>query len=127
MLDLRVPANRFDRQASEALRDYLGDVSPDNLLLVRTGRLQSRQRSSAWYKAIDGAGLVVPVWPVDHRELPGWLARRAKTVGLDLSRDAVAWLADRVEGNLLAAAQEIDKLEMTGLDQPIDARSLERP
>lgn len=125
VFDLRVPANRFDRQASEALREYLEDVSPDNLLLVRTGRLHSRQRSSAWYKAIDAAGAVVPVWPVDHRELPAWLARRAQAAGLDMTRDAVAWLAGRVEGNLLAAAQEIDKLKMAGLDAPIDARSVE--
>ena len=124
LLDLRVPANKFDKQASEALREYVGDISPDNLLLVRTGRLQSRQRSSAWYKAIDSAGAVVPVWPIDQRELPGWLARRARDAGLDLTREALAWLADRVEGNLLAAAQEIDKLKLADLQQPIDAESL---
>ena len=124
LLDLRVPANKFDKQASEALREYLGDISPDNVLLVRTARLQSRQRSSAWYKAIDSAGVVVPVWPIDQRELPGWLARRARDAGLDLTREALAWLADRVEGNLLAAAQEIDKLKLADLEQPIDAASL---
>ena len=124
LLDLRVPANRFDKQASGTLREYLGDIQPDNVLLVRTARLQSRQRSSAWYKAIDSAGVVVPVWPIDQRELPGWLARRARAAGLDLTREALAWLADRVEGNLLAAAQEIDKLKLADLKQPIDAESL---
>ena len=124
LIDLRVPANKFDRQASETLREYLGKVNPDNVLLIRTGRLQSRQRSGAWYKAIDAAGVVVPVWPIDHRELPGWLARRARAAGLDLTREALAWLADRVEGNLLAAAQEIDKLKLLDLRQPVDAESL---
>ena len=123
-LDLRVPANKFDKQASETLREYLADASPDNLLLVRTGRLHSRQRSSAWYKAIDAAGAVVAVWPIDHRELPGWLARRARAADLDLTREAIAWLADRVEGNLLAAAQEIDKLKLADLAQPVDAQTL---
>ncbi len=124
VLDLRVPANRFDKQASATLREYLDNISPDNLLLVRTGRLQSRQRSGAWYKAIDAAGAVVTVWPIGQRELPGWLARRARAMGLELTRDALAWLADRVEGNLLAAAQEIDKLKLLDLPQPIDAESL---
>ena len=124
ILDLRVPAGKFDKQASQALRQYFADASPDNLLLIRTVRLQSRQRGSAWYKAIDAAGVVVPVWPVGHRELPGWLNRRASAAGLELSGDAVSWLADRVEGNLLAAAQEIDKLKLAGVKQPIDAETL---
>ena len=124
LLDLRVPAGKFDKQASATLREYLGRPDPDNLLLVRTGRLQSRQRSSAWYKAIDATGAVIPVWPIGHRELPVWLARRARAAGLDLTRDAIAWLAGRVEGNLLAAAQEIEKLKLADLPQPIDADSL---
>ena len=124
VLDLRVPGGKFDKQASETLREYFRDVNPDNLLLIRTGRLQSRQRSTAWYKAIDAAGAVVPIWPIGQRELPGWLNRRAGAAGLTLSSTAVAWLADRVEGNLLAAAQEIDKLKLADLKQPVDAETL---
>ncbi len=124
VLDLRLPANRFDKQASAALREYLASASADNLLLIRTGRLQSRQRSSAWFKAVDAAGAVVLIWPVGHRELPGWLARRARAAGLDLTPEARAWLAERVEGNLLAAAQEIDKLKLADLEQPIGVESL---
>ena len=124
VLDLRVPANKFDKQASATLREYLASASPDNLLLIRTGRLQSRQRSSAWFKALDAAGAVVLVWPIGHRELPGWLARRSRAAELDLTREALVWLAERVEGNLLAAAQEIDKLKLADLEQPIDAKSL---
>ena len=124
VLDVRVPANKFDRQASETLRSYVGDNRPENLLLLRTGRLHARQRSSAWFKAVDAAGATVLVWPIGHRELPGWLTRRARAAGLRLTAQGAAWLADRVEGNLLAAAQEIDKLKLAGLEQPIDAESL---
>ncbi len=124
ILDLRVPPGKFDKQASETLRGYLRDRNPDNLLLIRTGRLQARQRAGAWYKAIDAAGAVVPIWPIGHGELPGWLRRRARIVGVSLTSEAVAWLADRVEGNLLAAAQEIDKLKLADLRQPIDAETL---
>lgn len=124
VLDLRVPANKFDKQASAVLREYLADANGDNLLLIRTARLQSRQRSSAWFKALDKAGVTVLVWPIGQRELPGWLAHRARSAGLQLTRDAVDWLADRVEGNLLAAAQEIEKLKLAGLEQPVDAQAL---
>ncbi len=124
ILDVRVPAGKFDNQASEALRRYFGEPNADNLLLIRTGRLQARQRTTAWYKAIDAAAAVVPIWPIGHRELPGWLQRRARASGLSLTADAVSWLAERVEGNLLAAAQEIDKLQLADLQQPIDAETL---
>lgn len=124
VLDVRVPADKFDRQASDALREYLASPSPDNLLLLRSGRLDARRRAGAWFKALDQKGVVVLVWPLGRRELPGWLARRAKAAGLELDRQALAHLADRVEGNLLAAAQEIEKLALAGLPQPIDAQRL---
>lgn len=124
VLDVRVPADKLDRQASEALQEYLASPSSDNLLLLRTGRLEGRQRSSAWFKALDRAGAVVLIWPMSRRELPGWLARRARTAALELDREALAHLADRVEGNLLAAAQEIEKLALADLPQPINAQRL---
>ena len=124
VLDVRVPANKLDRQASEALREYLASPSPDNLLLLRTGRLEARQRSSVWFKALDRVGAVVLIWPISRRDLPGWLARRARTAKLELDSEALAHLADLVEGNLLAAVQEIEKLALAGLPQPIDAQRL---
>jgi len=124
IIDLRVPPRGFDRKASDALRRYLADPFDDVLLLIRTGRLEARQRSAAWFKAIDAAGVVLLVWPLAARELPGWLTRRGRAHGIELTRDAVALLADRVEGNLLAAAQEIEKLKLAGVKSPVDADTL---
>ena len=124
VLDLRIPPRGFDRKASDALRRYLASPFDDVLLLIRTGRLQARQRSAAWFKAIDAAGAVLLVWPLAARELPGWLGSRCRAANIELTRDAIALLADRVEGNLLAAAQEIEKLKLAGVQSPVDAETL---
>lgn len=124
IIDLRPPANKFDRKASEALRAYAAKPPKDVLLLIRTGRLDGRQRSSAWFKTIDKAGAAVLVWPVGVRELPQWLAARLRSAGLQLDREAFAYLRERVEGNLLAAVQEIGKIKLLDLPQPIDAAAV---
>ena len=87
ILDVRIPAKKFDREASSELREWVTDKSsgaepePDQILLLRSGRLDGRQRQSAWFKAIDKAGVITQVWPVSQAELPGWLQQRARTKG----------------------------------------------
>ncbi len=124
IVDVRVPGAKFDKEASEVLRRYLGQPAEDTLLLIRTSRLESKQRNAAWYKAIDAAGVVVPVWGVELRDLPRWLEQRLRQAGVTLQRDALALLAERVEGNLLAAVQEIEKLKIAGLPSPVTAEAL---
>lgn len=63
-------------------------------------------------KTFDKHGVIVDVWPIERRELPAWIAARAKRAGLALSPRAADVLADRVEGNLLAADQEVRKLAL---------------
>jgi DNA polymerase-3 subunit delta len=125
ILDLRVPPKRFDREASDVLRAYLENPPDDVLILLRTERLDPGQRRSAWFKAIDATGVVVLVWPLGPQELPRWLSQRCRRAGIELSRDALARLQARVEGNLLAAVQEIDKLVLAGLPQPVSAQALD--
>jgi DNA polymerase-3 subunit delta len=124
VVDVRVPGGKLDREASEAVRRYAGHPSADTLLMVRMRRLEKGQSTSAWYTAMDKLGVVVPVWPVDVRELPRWLSARLKQAGLSLDKDALALLAERVEGNLLAAVQEIEKLKLAGLDAPVTVEAL---
>ena len=134
VLDIRIPARGLDRPGSDALRGYLKAPLVDTLMVCRAIGLEWRQRSSAWFKAIEKAGAVVPIWPVSARDLPRWLDGRCKRHGLALSRDALDVLAERVEGNLLAAQQEIEKLKLLrasseesataqaiGVEQVIDA------
>jgi DNA polymerase-3 subunit delta len=83
------------------------------LLFIVTGpKLDGNTAKSKWVKAIEKNGISLPIWPIGLRELPGWIANRMRKAGLQPDRDAVAMIADRVEGNLLAASQEIEKLRL---------------
>jgi DNA polymerase-3 subunit delta len=124
IIDVRVTGARLDKDASEVLRRYAAHPAQDTVLLIRAGRLEGKQRSSAWFKALDAAGVIVQVWPLDLRELPRWLTARLKSAGLNLTPEALALLSERVEGNLLAAVQEIEKLKLAGLPSPMDHESL---
>lgn len=124
IIDVRVPGGKFGRDASEALRRYAGHPAEDTVLLIRTGRLDKDQRKSAWFRALDGLGVVVLIWGMELRELPGWLSARLKRAGLQLEQDALLLLAERVEGNLLAAVQEIEKLKLAKLDSPVTVEAL---
>ena len=124
LLVVRVPAKRFDKDAAEMLLAYVDKPSPDTLLLLRTEGLDKKQRSAAWFKRIDTVGATLLVWPIDAKKLPAWIAQRSRRVGLELSRDALAHLASNVEGNLLAAVQEIEKLALAGLPQPVTLAAL---
>ena len=120
LLDVRIPARGLDQAGSAALRRYLESPLPDTLLLCRAIGLEWRQRTRAWYKAMDKAGVVIPIWPISSRELPRWLDDRCRAAGLRLDRDAIDALAERIEGNLLAAKQEIEKLKLLGSTGPLD-------
>ena len=112
IIELRLPTPRPGDLGARTLRDLVERRDPDRLLLIATTKLDAAATRSAWIKCIEKHGVVVQVWPIDRPELPGWIRRRAATSGLDLTMPAAELLADRVEGNLLAADQEIQKLVM---------------
>jgi DNA polymerase-3 subunit delta len=82
------------------------------LLLVSLPRLDRTSQSSAWFGALSSAGVVVDVWPVERARLPAWIAERLARQRQRAPREALEFLADRVEGNLLAAHQEVQKLAL---------------
>ncbi|HKK22826.1 MAG TPA: DNA polymerase III subunit delta, partial [Pseudohaliea sp.] len=116
LVELRLPGGKPGTEGSKALCEYLERADPGDRLLIIAGKLDKSATGSKWYKAIDRAGGTVQVWPVRPRELPGWLERRIRDAGMRIDRDALALLAERVEGNLLAALQEIEKLKLLGTD-----------
>ncbi len=125
LLDLRLTPKQFNRAASDALRAYLEAPAEDVLLLVRTERLDSKQRNTAWFKAFQKSAGVVQVWPVGVAEMPRWLARRCERAGIILDQDALMFFSERMEGNLLAAVQEIEKLKLLDLAQPVSLGTLQ--
>ena len=110
LIDLRLDRARPERAGAEALIHYAERPNPDCVLLLSAGALDWREQRARWYRALDAIGAVVQTWPVALRQLPRWIAERGRRRGLAIAEDASAALADRVEGNLLAAAQEVDKL-----------------
>ncbi len=110
LLELRLPGAKPGDVGSKALVAYTESFSPDNVLLISCGKLDKRQQSSKWFKALEQAGAVMQLWPIEPRQLPGWIGQRMSARGLNATPEAAALLAERVEGNLLAAAQEVEKL-----------------
>ncbi len=124
LIDLRLPSGKPGREGGKALADYCAAPPPDTLLLLTLPRLDRQQQSAKWFKAIEKLGAVVQIWPIGPRELPRWIEQRLRSAGLQPTREAVQLLADRVEGNLLAARQEIDKLLLLHGPGPLDADAL---
>jgi len=124
LIDLRLPTGKPGRDGSAAIVAYCDSPPPDTVLLITTNDW-SKAHEGAWVKAIEEIGVFVPVWPLRREELPAWIGARMASRGVAASPDAIAWLADRVEGNLLAAAQEIDKLALLDEKRPLDVATLE--
>ncbi len=99
-------------EGGKAIRAYAEAPSPDALLVLHAGRLDASQQKSAWFQAVERAGAVVHAPALEASRLPGWIRERAAAKGLALTPEAVELLAARVEGNLLAASWEIEKLAL---------------
>lgn len=125
IVELRLPTGKPGKAGAVAIVDFLGNLDDDLLLLVSAPKLDRSGTASKWVKAIDTAGGVVQIWPVGARDLPGWVAARMKRAGLIPDCDAVRLVADRVEGNLLAAQQEIEKLRLLVGEGPVTASDVD--
>lgn len=124
LLELRLPSAKPGDAGSRALVEYCQNPAPDTVLMILTGKWESASTRSKWFKAIDSAGVIIQVWPLEPAALPRWIEARMKQRGLTPTRDAVTLLADKVEGNLLACAQEIEKLLLLHGPGRVDAEVL---
>ncbi len=117
LIELRIPTGKPGKDGSEALQRYCQGLSDDILTLVHLPRLDRQQQQSAWFTALDSAGVSLRIDPIERRALPTWLAQRLALQGQrvaegEAGQQALAFFADRVEGNLLAAHQELQKLAL---------------
>lgn len=120
LVELRLPSGRPGDAGSRALSSYAADPAPDTLLLVICGHLDRDARNSKWFRALEQAGASVQVRSVPASALPRWIGSRLRRRGLEASVEALELLAARTEGNLLAAAQEIDKLALLADGERVD-------
>jgi DNA polymerase-3 subunit delta len=117
LIEIRIPGGKPGKEGSDALQRYCETLPDDVLTLVQLPRLDGSQLKSAWFNALDRAGVTLRVEPVERRALPGWIAQRLQAQGQRVADGApgqqtLAFFADRVEGNLLAAHQELQKLAL---------------
>ncbi len=125
ILEVRMPTPRPGKEGSATLAALAADPGPDNLLMVVTSRPEKDTWSSAWFKAFEKHGVVVQAQPVEIGRLPQWIAARAGRLGLRFEPGAAELLAERVEGNLLAAHQEIEKLALLHADRRADFEAVQ--
>ena len=111
MIEIHMPTAK-PSDKGVALINYCENLPEDIILFIVAGKIESATRKSKWYKAVDQVARIISVWPIDGQPLNQWLNKRLQTKGLNLQADSLQLINDRVEGNLLAADQEIEKLSL---------------
>ena len=125
LLELRLPSGKPGKEGGAALTAYAANPPPDTVLLIISGKVDAASQKSKWYKTLEAAGTTLQLWPVEPAALPGWVMSRMRARGMQPTPEAAQLLAERVEGNLLAAAQEVEKLLLLFGEGPIDALQVE--
>ncbi|CAN5897971.1 DNA polymerase III subunit delta [soil metagenome] len=115
IIDLRIPTGKPGKDGAAALQEYIAKLSPDNLTLISLPKLDWATQKAAWVGSLQQAAVYIDIPLVERAQLPGWISLRLSAQGQSADRQSLDFIADRVEGNLLAAHQEIQKL---GLLQP---------
>lgn len=112
LIELKLKNSKLDDAARKSLLAYLQNASPDNFLLLMSPRLEPATVKTQWFSKLEEHLWLVQMYPVEVDKLPGWISQRLMRQGLTADHDAIQLLTDRVEGNMLAADQEIEKLSL---------------
>ncbi len=121
LIELRMPSGKPGDAGTKALEQYCANTNADTVVLIICNKLDSSAARAKWHKAVDACGVTVPIWPIEPQQLPRWIEQRLRQRGISASNDAIQILAERVQGNLLACAQEIEKLLLYTDAKVIDA------
>ena len=120
LFELRMPSGKADKGAQQ-LAELAATPPPDVVCLIVTGGLDKKASDAPWVRAVETHGVSVSIREVKTAALPDWLRERAKQLHVDLEPDAAQLIVDRVEGNLLAAKQELEKLSLLSDGEPVSA------
>ena len=112
LIDLRIPTGKPGKEGGAALQDWCRNLSPDNLLLVTLPELDWREEKAVWFTTLVNAGVAIKLMAPPLAELPGWLVGRLRRQQQSAGLESLKFIAEHVEGNLLAAHQEIQKLAL---------------
>jgi DNA polymerase-3 subunit delta len=112
LIELRIPTGKPGKDGGQALQEYAATLSPDNVTLITLPKLDWTMQKAAWFGALQQAGVYMEIPLVERSQLPNWISVRLATQQQHADKASVEFIADRVEGNLLAAYQEIRKLAL---------------
>ena len=112
IVELRIPTGKPGAEGAKAIERYCGNLNPECLTLVSLPRLDKAGQGSAWFGALGAAGALIDIRKIERSRLPEWIGQRLARGGQRAGRAVLEFLADRVEGNLLAANQEVQKLAL---------------
>ena len=124
IIELHMPSGKPGRSGSAALVGFVENMPADVMLIIRCDEWNAANDKTKWVKTITQKGAFMRVYQPKAAELPGWISQRCRQIGLSVEPDAVQLLSARLEGNLLAAAQELEKLKMRFAGQTITARDV---
>ena len=124
LLEVRLPSGSPGKEGGEAFRRFVDNPPQDTTLSIISGKIDSRSQKSKWFNELDRVGATIPVWPVDMANLPRWITQRLKQRSLTSSPAVAGLIAERVEGNLFAAAQEIEKLVLLCPDGQVSEETI---
>jgi DNA polymerase-3 subunit delta len=126
LIDVRIPSGKPGTEGAAQLERHARNLNADNVTLISLPRVDRATQASAWFAALAEYGVTIAVTPIDRAALPAWIAERLARNDQRAARDTLAFLAERCEGNLLAARQEIDKLALLLPPGPLAQEDVER-
>ncbi|MEJ2114561.1 MAG: DNA polymerase III subunit delta [Gammaproteobacteria bacterium] len=124
LIDLRIPNGKPGAAGSKAIIKFIENLHDDVMLLVQVPRLDRSGINSAWVKALDKVGGVLRVWPLNEVETRNWILQKLRTKGLTATSDIVGFITQQVEGNLLAAMQEIEKIALVTENKMLNIKNI---
>ena len=126
IIEIKLIGTGPGNKGSKAIKDYCLEPDEDKLVIISAERLDKKQQDSAWSKALLKYGIQVVEPAIDKDSMPGWIETKSKELNLEISKEAIRLLADRTEGNLLAASQELTKLSLLFPEQDISLEHMEK-
>lgn len=124
LIDLRIPNGKPGATGSKAIVSFVDNIHDDVMLLVQAPRLDRNTVNSAWVKALDKVGSVLRVWPLNEMETRRWIQQKLHSKKLTASNEVVQFITQQVEGNLLAAMQEIEKISLISESKNLDSKNI---
>jgi len=124
LIEIRLPSGSPGKDGGERLRQFAAKPPEDTTVLIISGKIAGAAQKSKWFTQLDKLGVSIPIWPVDIAQLPRWISQRLQQRGLNAEAQVSTLIAERVEGNLFAAAQEIDKLQLLAINGHLDQETV---